>query len=68
MPLGRASQQPIVRVDVPDCPESSPARIQLIDGIEVVQAKPIVTVQLDSPDACLHICRLNTVTVEHTWF
>jgi hypothetical protein len=49
----------------PDCAEGSSARIQLIDGIELVQAKPVLTVQLDSPDACLHICRLNTVYLKY---
>ncbi|KAI6204981.1 hypothetical protein M3Y94_00740200 [Aphelenchoides besseyi] len=42
------------------CPDGAPARVQLIDGIEVNQeTKPLLGVQLDSPDACLHICQLN---------
>lgn len=61
--LGRLSQQPMaaIPVDLLDCQDGAQARIQLIDGIELIQAKPVVTVQLDSPDACLHICRLNAV-------
>ncbi|KAI6173124.1 hypothetical protein M3Y98_01048500 [Aphelenchoides besseyi] len=42
------------------CPDAAPARVQLIDGIEVNQeTKPLLGIQLDSPDACLHICQLN---------
>ncbi|KAI6207199.1 hypothetical protein M3Y99_01862100 [Aphelenchoides fujianensis] len=37
-----------------------PATQTLIDGIEVNrETKPLLGVQLDSPDACLHICQLN---------
>jgi hypothetical protein len=51
-----------IPIVTPDCADGANARIQLIDGVELVQAKPVLTVQLDSPDACLHICRLNAVS------
>jgi hypothetical protein len=60
-PSNRVSPTTIIPVEMPDCPDRAQARIQLIDGIEISQDTPVLKVQLDSPDACLHICRLNAV-------
>ncbi|KAI1724488.1 hypothetical protein Ddc_05728 [Ditylenchus destructor] len=45
--------------EIPDCPDGSRARIQLIDGISLVEERPVANIQLGSADVCLHVCRSN---------
>lgn len=51
-----------------DCPDGSKARIQLIDGISLVEERPIANIQLNSADICLQVCWQNAVGFPKTSF
>ncbi|KAI1716273.1 PAN domain-containing protein [Ditylenchus destructor] len=60
MPAGIAGANTAeVIPEIPDCPDGSRARIQLIDGISLVEERPVANIQLGSADVCLHVCRSN---------
>ena len=62
---GGGAQQPATRrattliAGSPYCPDGIAARIQVVDGIELANAAEALVVQLDAPDACLHVCQMN---------
>lgn len=49
--------------DMPDCRDGGRARIQLIDGIALLnEKKPVAKIQVDSAQVCLLLCQNNAVS------
>ncbi|CAD5230105.1 unnamed protein product [Bursaphelenchus okinawaensis] len=49
----------VVIPETPDCADGNKARVQLIEGIKLIDAVAVTTVQLDNPEMCLQVCRMN---------
>lgn len=44
-----------------DCPNGAKAKIEMIEGIALVEQHPIARIQLNSADMCLNLCKNNAV-------